>query len=72
MLNIGYLVTRGAANLAHCFGDAVHAMDVGLAEQATARKQQMVTDAAAHPLVQRVLEQFPGAELRDVREAANG
>src|SRR6185312_17324729 len=28
------LVVRRAANLAHPFGDAVHAVDVGLAEQA--------------------------------------
>ena len=32
MLDVGHLVHRRAAQLAHAFGDAVHAVDVGLAQ----------------------------------------
>jgi DNA polymerase-3 subunit gamma/tau len=38
-----------------------------LAETAAARKNAMVHDVRADPLVKAVLEQFPGAEIVDVR-----
>jgi hypothetical protein len=37
VLHAGDLIARRAADLAHGFGDAVHAVDVGLAEQSAAR-----------------------------------
>jgi len=39
-----------------------------LHEQETARKEQQLQEATAHPLVASVLEQFPGAKLMGVKE----
>src|SRR5262249_42592031 len=37
MFDVGHRIYRGAAQLPHPFGDAVHAMDVGLTELAAVR-----------------------------------
>ncbi len=42
MLYSGYLVDRGAADLAHPLGDAVHAVQVGLAELAAVRVERQL------------------------------
>jgi DNA polymerase-3 subunit gamma/tau len=41
-----------------------------LKAQDEARKQELKTGVRGHPLVQAVLERFPGAEIVDVRKPA--
>jgi len=39
-----------------------------LAEQAAAREAERLSGVAAHPLVRKVMEKFPGAKIVDIRE----